>query len=166
VIETTMTHRKEKSKLTPITPNFELPKFEFPNFDLSNLEVPTSFHKLSEDGVAQAKEAFKHAKTAAEEASDVIEDTYAAIANGTTTYNLRVIEAVRANTIAAVEFAGELLDVKTVSELVELSAAHARKQFETLFEQTKQLTQLAQKLTVETAEPAKTSMTKAYRKVA
>ena len=162
---TTSTHR-EKAKPSPLPPPYGLPKFEFPNLDVSNLELPTAFHKLTENGVAQAKERFEEVKVVAEEATDIIEDTYAAAANGATNYNLKLIEAVRANTIAALEFAGELLDAKTMSELVGLSAAHAQKQLETFFEQTKQLTLLAQKVTTDTTEPAKTSMTKASDKLA
>ena len=50
--------------------------------------------------------------------------------------------------------------------MVELSTAHARKQFETVTAQTKELTALAQKVATETAEPIKDSVTKAFKKVA
>jgi hypothetical protein len=55
--------------------------------------------------------------------------------------------------------------VKSFSEVVELSTAHARKQFETVTAQTKDLTALAQKVATETAEPLKGSVTKAFQKV-
>jgi hypothetical protein len=47
---------------------------------------------------------------------------------------------------------------------VELSSAHARKQFETLTAQSKELSALAQKVATETAEPMKAGMTKAFSK--
>jgi hypothetical protein len=50
--------------------------------------------------------------------------------------------------------------------VVELSTAHARKQFEAMTAQTKELTTLAQKVTIETAEPLKTEVTRAFNKVA
>ena len=53
---------------------------------------------------------------------------------------------------------------KTLSEVVELSTAHARKQFEALTAQCKELTALAQKVATETAEPIKAGMTKAFKK--
>ena len=56
--------------------------------------------------------------------------------------------------------------MKSPSELVELSTAHARKQFETLTAQSKELAALAQKVATETAEPIKTGVTKAMKKVA
>ena len=59
--------------------------------------------------------------------------------------------------VVAFDFAHRLSQVKTPSEFVSLSTEHARKQFETLAEQTKQLAALAQKVTVASAEPLKPS---------
>jgi phasin family protein len=59
-----------------------------------------------------------------------------------------------------------MLDVKTFSEAVELSTAHARKQFEQLSEQTKELAALAHKVANESAEPLRNSVNKTFRKVA
>ena len=52
------------------------------------------------------------------------------------------------------------------SEVIELSTSHARKQFEAVSEQTKELAALAQKVATESAEPLKSGVTKAFRKVA
>jgi phasin family protein len=54
------------------------------------------------------------------------------------------------------------MGVKSPSELVDLSTAHARKQFEAITAQTKELTDLAQKVTTEITEPLKTGITKAF----
>ncbi len=96
----------------------------------------------------------------------MLEDTYTTAAKGAADYNLKVIEAARANTNAAFDYARELLDVKSFSEIIELSTAHARKQFDAVSEQTKELAALAQKVATETAEPLKSGVTKAFRKVA
>ena len=55
------------------------------------------------------------------------------------------------NAHAALDYAYELLGVKTPSELIQLSTAHAREQFEAMAAQTKELTELAQKVTTEIA---------------
>jgi phasin family protein len=47
------------------------------------------------------------------------------------------------------------MGVKHPSEFVALSTAHARKQFESMIAQTKELTELAQKVTTEITEPVK-----------
>ena len=67
---------------------------------------------------------------------------------------------------AAFDFARQLARVKSPSEFFELSTAHARKQFETVTAQTKELTALAQKVTTETTDPIKESVTKVFKKVA
>jgi phasin len=156
-----------KSKATkPSTPIFEMPKFEMPKFDMPKFEVPAAFREFAEKGVAQAKDAYEKVKAAAEEATDLLEDTYTTAAKGAADYNLKVIEAARTNTNAAFDYARELLDVKSFSEVVEVSTAHAHKQFETLSEQTKELAALAQKVATDTVEPMKTGVGKAFRKVA
>jgi len=82
------------------------------------------------------------------------------------TPGLKVIEAARVNTNAAFDFAGELITAKTLSEVIELSSAHARKQFEALTEQGKELNALAQKVATDTVEPIKSGMNRAFSKVA
>ena len=59
-----------------------------------------------------------------------------------------------------------MITAKSLSEVIELSSAHARKQFETLTAQSKELGALAQKVATETAEPIKNGMNKAFSKVA
>ena len=150
----------------PTAPMFDVPRFELPKFEIPRFEVPAAFREFAEKGVAQAKEAYERVKAAAEEATDVLEDSYTTAAKGAADYNLKVIEAARANTNAAFDYARELLDVKSFSEVIELSTSHARKQFEALTEQTKELTARAQKVASESTEPIKSGMTKAFRKVA
>jgi phasin len=163
--EATMKSKAAKST-PPVSSIFELPKFDLPKFDLPKLEVPAAFREIAEKSVAQAKDAYERVKAAAEEATDLLEDTYTTAAKGAADYNLKVIEAARTNTNAAFDYARELLDVKSFSDVIELSTAHARKQFETVSEQTKELAALAQKVATETTEPLKTGVTKAFRKVA
>jgi phasin len=150
----------------PAAAAFEFPKFEIPNFEMPKMEVPAAFREFAEKGASQAKENYEKLKAAAEEASDVLEDTYATAAKGASEYGLKVIEATRVNTNAAFDFFTELMTVKSYSDMVELSTAHARKQFETVTAQTKDLAALAQKTATETAEPIKGSVTKAFTKAA
>jgi phasin len=96
----------------------------------------------------------------------MLETTYSTATRGAADYGLKMIEAARANTNAAFDYAGELMTVKSLSEVVELSSAHARKQFEAFAMQTKELNALAQKVASDTAEPIKTGMNKAFNKVA
>ena len=89
-----------------------------------------AFRETVEKGMAQVKDTYEKAKVATEQATDILKDTYATAAKGTIEYNLKVIENARANTNAAFEHAQQLLGVKSPLEFVELSTAHARKQFD------------------------------------
>ena len=64
------------------------------------------------------------------------------------------------------DFVESLFGVKSPSELVELTTAHSRSQFETMTGQGKELAALAQKVATDTAEPIKTGVEKAMKKVA
>ena len=145
---------------------FEFPKFGMPNFEMPKMEIPAAFREFAEKGVSQAKEHYEKMKTAAEEATGLLEGTYATASKCASEYGSKVMEAARTNTNAAFDCASELMSAKSFSDFVELSTAHARKQFETLTAQSKELAALAQKVTAETVEPVKESVTKAFKKVA
>jgi phasin len=150
----------------PASNPFEMPKFEMPKFEIPKVEMPAAFREFAERGVAQCKDTYEKMKAAAEEATDVLETTYSTAAKGASDYGLKVIDTARVNTNAAFDFASELITAKTLSEVIELSSSHARKQFETLTQQGKDLGALAQKVATETAEPIKSGMNKAFAKVA
>jgi phasin len=158
------TQNKPKTN-KPTAGVFDMPKFEIPKFDMPKVEMPAAFREFAEKGVAQAKDTYERMKAAAEEATDVMETTYSTASKGAADYGLKVIEAARENTNAAFDYFGELMAVKTLSEVVELSTAHARKQFETYAQQSKDLSALAQKVATETSEPIKSGMSRAFSKV-
>ena len=161
------TQAKPKLKPAPASaPAFENAAFEMPKFEIPKFEVPAAFREIAEKSVAQAKDNYEKMKTAAEEATDVIEGTYATAAKGASDYGVKLVEAARTNTDAAFDFATELMTVKSLSDAIELSTAHARKQFEVLTAQSKEFATLAQKITTETTEPLKDQVTKAFKKVA
>ena len=144
---------------------FDLPKSELPKFELPKMEIPAAFREIAEKSVTQAKQTYERMKSAAEEATDVIEHTYSTATKGASDYGLKLIEVSRVNTNAAFDFYSELMTVKSLSEVIELSTAHARKQFETASAQGKELTALAQKVATDSAEPIKESVAKAFKKV-
>jgi phasin len=145
-----------KKKAIPAKP--ELPKFEMPK-----AEMPEAFRQMAEKGVQQAKEAYSRIKTAAEEATDLMEDTYATATKGATEFNLKALEALRANVNASFDYASDMAGAKTLSEAVELAASHMRKQYDALSAQTKELSTLAQKIASETSEPFKAGVSKAFK---
>ncbi len=147
-------------------PQFAMPQFDFPKFEVPTVEMPAAFRDVAEKTIAGAKSNYEKMKAAAEEATSLLEDTYSTATSGVSEYSLKVLEAARANTNAAFDFASEMMGVKSLSEMIELSTAHARKQFEAISEQGKELTSIAQKVASNTAEPIKDSVTKAFNKAA
>jgi phasin len=130
-------------------------KFEIPSFDLPKMEIPAAFREIAEKSVSQAKETYERMRSAAEEATDVLEDTYATATKGVSDFGLKLIEAARENTNSAFDFATQLMTIKSLSDAVELSTAHTRKQYEAITAQSKELTAIAQKAAVDAAEPVK-----------
>ena len=132
-------------------------------FEFSKMEIPAAYRDAAEKAIAQAKQNYDRFKTAAEEATDLIESSYVTASRGSTEYMLKLIDTTRMNANAHFDFARALWTAKSPSEAVEVSSAHARKQFETLSAQTKELTSLAQKVSTDTAEPIKAGLSKAMR---
>ena len=104
---------------------------------------------------------------------DNIENVYSTAAKGIKDYNVKILEIARANADCCFDFAQQVLDVKSPSEMMELWTAYARKQFETLTEQskelaeqTKELAAVGQKLAIKSAKPLTSGVTKAFSKVA
>jgi phasin len=160
----TPTPTKSKPKVAAVAteakfemPKFEMPKFEMPKFEIPTMEVPPAFREIAEKGIAQAKENYEKMKSSAEQATEMLEETYATASKGCSGYGLKVIETARANSNAAFDLFGELLTAKTYSEVVEKTTAYMRNQFETVTAQAKELSEQAQKVATETAEPIKES---------
>jgi phasin len=145
---------------------FEMPKFDMPKFEMPKMEVPAAFREVAEKGVAQAKEQYEKMKSAAEDATEMLEETYTTASKGCSDYGLKLVETAKANSNAAFDLFGELLTAKSYAEVVELYTAYVRAQFDTVSAQAKELADHAQKVATETVEPIKESFTSAFSKAA
>jgi phasin len=143
-----------------------MPKFDMPKFEMPKFEVPPVFREFAEKGIAQAKENYEKCKSAAERATDVLEDTYSTASKGCASYGLKVIETTRANTDATFDLMSELIGAKSYAEVVELTSAFMRKQFDAMIAQTKELSEHAQKVATDTVEPIKESISSTFNKAA
>jgi phasin len=152
-----MVAKKDKVQVA----GFEMPKFDVPQFEMPKMDMPAGVREFAEKGVAQAKEAYERMKSAAEETTDMIEDAYAAYSKGAVEMAGKAIDFSKANTVAAFDFAKEIMGVKSVAELVEKQSAFARAQFEAMASQGKELQTLAQKVANDTAAPYKVATEKA-----
>jgi phasin len=118
--------------------------------------------EFAEKGAARAKDTYGKAQAAAEETTRLMERSYSTASKGAADFNLHLFEMAQANMNEAFDVARQLTRVKSPSEFFELSATHVRKQFDTLTEQTQQLTTLAQKATTDAAQPLRAGVAKTF----
>ena len=121
-------------------------------------EVPEQMRAFAEKGVSQARDSYAKFKDVAESHNSAIEAMFASASKGASEYSGKLMEMMKANTSATLDFAQELIGVKTPSEAMELWTAHAKKQFETFTAYGKELAELSQKVATETVEPIKESI--------
>ena len=129
-------------------------------------EVPEQMRAFAEKGVSQARDNYAKFKDVAETHSGTIEAVFSIASKGASEYSAKLMEIVKANTSANLDFAQELLSVKSPSEVMGLWTSHARKQLETATAQAKELAQLGQKVATETAEPIKANASKLFKPAA
>jgi len=128
----------------------------------SKIDAPQAFRDMAEKGTAQAQQAYEKMTASTAQATELMKHSVSMALRGAQDYNNKFIELAQTNATAAFEFLHQLSGVKTPAEFMELSTAHARKQFETMSEQAKELAALAQKVAVATTEPIKAGVTKAF----
>ena len=132
----------------------------------SKTDAPKAFNDMAEKGVTQAKEAYGKMSAATTDAADLLKSSFSTAVKGAQDYNNKVFEFAHANTNAAFDFVQKMSGVKSPAAFIELWTEHARKQVETLTEQTKELAALAKKVTLASAEPFKTGVTDALKRAA
>ena len=129
-------------------------------------EVPEQMRAFAEKGVSQARDSYAKFKDAAESHNGTIEAVFSTASKGASEYSAKLMEIMKANTTATLDFAQELIGVKSPSEAMELWSSHAKKQFETFTANTKELAELSKKVATDTAEPIKASASKLFQPAA
>src|ERR1700730_17756133 len=129
-------------------------------------EVPEQMRAFAEKGVSQARDNYAKFKDAAETHNGTIEAVFTTASKGASEYSAKLMEFMKANTSTALDFAQQLNSLKSPSEAMELWPSHARKQYETLAAQAKELAELSQKVATETVEPIKAGASKLYKPAA
>jgi phasin len=129
-------------------------------------EVPEQMRAFAEKGVSQARDNYAKFKDAAETHNVTIEAVFTSASKGASDYSTKLMEFMKANTTATLDFAQQLLSIKSPAEVMELWTSHTRKQVQTLSAQAKELGELSQKIAAETAEPIKASASKIFKPAA
>jgi phasin len=129
-------------------------------------EVPEQVRAFAEKGVSQARDNYARFKDVAESNNSTMEAVFASAGKGASEYSAKLMEIIKANTSASLDFAQELVGVKTPAEALELWTGHAKKQFESFSAWSKELTELSQKVATETVEPLKANASKLFKPAA
>jgi phasin len=145
-------------------PNATVHASEKQGFDMPLFAMPGMFRGIAEQSVVRARDNCEKIKAASGEIADILREAYSTNAKGAADYGVKVIEISGVNTNSAFDFLTNLLDTKSLSEIIKLSATQSRKSFEVASAQNRELWELAQKVATETAEPIKKSFTRALQK--
>ena len=129
-------------------------------------EVPEQMRAFAEKGVSQARDNYAKFKDVAETHNGTVEAVFSSATKGASAYSAKLLEFFKANTTSSLDFAQELVSVKTPAAAMELWTSHARKQFEALTAHGKELTELTQKIATETVEPIKANASKLFKPAA
>ena len=129
-------------------------------------EVPEQVRAFAEKGVSQARDNYARFKDVAESNNSTMEAVFSNATKGYSEYSAKLMEIVKSNTSASLDFAQELVSVKTPSEALELWTSHAKKQFEAYSAWSKELTELSQRVATETVEPIKSNASKLFKPAA
>jgi phasin len=130
---------------------------------ISDVTSAQSFSEMFDKSLARAKDAHEKMTTLAENTAEAFEEAFSCANRGSAEYRLKMLQIARANTNAMLDFAQGLFRVKTPAELVDLSSSHARRQFEVLTGQMKELSELTQKVVSETTQPIRNGITEPFK---
>jgi phasin len=154
-----------KSKTTKTTPTMPAIPNPFGAFDVNtpSFEMPDSIRDFAEQGISQAREAYSKLKSAAEDTTDMVEDTYETAREGAFTLGTKALDAAKAHSDASFAFAKDLFGAKTLAEMIELQTTFARQQFDTVSAQFKDFQEQTQKFIEDTAKPVTAHVEKSVK---
>ena len=137
--------------------------FEMPNFDAD--KATDQLRAFAEKGVEQSKEAYSRLKVGAEDAQKAFESTVESARETGSELSLKSIAAVRSNAEAGFSHLEALVAAKSLSEVIELQTAFARKSFEIAVEQVKDFQSASTKAAEQVGKPMKDVFEKTFKEL-
>ena len=129
--------------------------FSFPTF-----EVPEIFRSFTEQGLNQTRETYARMKSAAEDATDVLEESMESARETFREAQFKALDLAKANTDATFAFYRQLLNTSSVGDALQLQTTFARERFEALVDYSKDVQATLTKVGSEAAKPAKAILDK------
>jgi len=156
---TTATKPAKTKPAATVTP------FDAFNVQMPSVEVPAAFRDFAEKSIAQARDAYAKLKSTAEEATDALEATYENTRKGVVALGVKSLDAAKVSSDASFALARDLFAAKTFAEVIELQTSFARKQFDTLSEQVKELQEFTTKFVTDATKPVTTQIEKTFKEI-
>ena len=117
----------------------------FSSASIIPFEVPEQMRAFAEKGVSQARDNYAKFKDVAENHNGTIEAVFTQLSKGASEYSTKLMEMMKSNTTANLNFVQELLGIKSPSDALKLWTSHTRKQYEAFTVQAKEFGKLTQK---------------------
>jgi hypothetical protein len=109
--------------------------------------------RFADKTTATVRDTMRQGSAAAEEMTQVARQGFFAAAAAVGDFNVKLTQMARGNAMAALNFAQQVANAKGPAEVATLWSSYARERFETLTDQSGELTALAQRVMTSTAEP-------------
>lgn len=126
---------------------------EFPTFNAET--VTDQIRTFAEKGVEQSKEVYSKLKTGSETAQKALETSLEQVKAVSNEFSLKSIAAARTNAETGFAHLEALVAAKSLSEVIELQSAFARKAVETAIEQAKDFQAASTKAAEDVSKPFK-----------
>ena len=131
--------------------------FAYPKF-----EVPEMVRSFTEEGLKQTRDAYARAKTAAEEATDLLEESLETSRNSMREAQFKALDMAKANADATFDLMRKMLTATSVSDAVQLQTTFARERFEAFVDYSKDVQELVSKASADAGKPAKAIFEKSF----
>jgi hypothetical protein len=126
-------------------------------------ELPSSFIDLFDKTLARTKDMHEKMTTIVEHSAEAFEEAFTCANRGSAEYRAKLMEIARQNANTTFDLARDACEAKSLPQLVELTLAHQRKQFELAAAHLRELSALTQKVVSETTEPIRTGMAEPFK---
>jgi hypothetical protein len=130
-----------------------------------DVQVPSSMHALAERNVAQTRELYERSTNTLRAVLDSWEKCFGAAGEGAVALNHKIIDIAERNINTSFDLAAKLAGTKNLAEIIELQAAHWRKQFGDLSAQAEELRALSTEVSSSVAEPIRAQVTRMGKSV-
>jgi phasin len=120
--------------------------------------------RFADKSTKAARETVESGVSAAEDAARGAEQSFSSSLAGMRELNIKLIDIAQANAEAVFDLAHEIASAEAPSDLAAIWSAHARRQFEMMTKQPRELTDLGQKLASRSTEPVTRSVNEALRR--